>query len=403
VSLVHIAVAATAVSSALYGLMLALFARAVTKGGKARVGVALPLRRALRVTIFKPLAGSDDDLEENLASFARIDYPSFEILFGVADVADPAYAVARRFIAKHPKVDARLVVTDPGAAVNPKVAQLIGLEEVATGEVYVISDSNVRVVPTYLASLIAEFDNDHVGMVTSIFAGTGERTLGAALENLQLCASTAPGLAAMNTAMNTVSRRQLTVGKSMAVRRRDLERLGGFQSVGHVLAEDHVLGQRIFEAGLQMRTSFAVVENRNVTCSVARTLERHTRWAKMRRSLMPVAFLGEPVLTPIVVASLGVLLAPGKVTAAILVAVCVAQTACALLAVRLLRGRTLAWWYAPLEIVRSYVSLLCWAAACVNRRIAWRGHPFVLLRGSVIVPVNASDTERAARRARLAA
>ena len=32
-----------------------------------------------------------------------------------------------------------------------------------------------------------------VGMVTSLFAGTGERTLGAALENLQLCASTGAG------------------------------------------------------------------------------------------------------------------------------------------------------------------------------------------------------------------
>jgi hypothetical protein len=40
--------------------------------------------RAPRVTLFKPLAGRDDDLDANLESFARIDYPSFEILFGVA-------------------------------------------------------------------------------------------------------------------------------------------------------------------------------------------------------------------------------------------------------------------------------------------------------------------------------
>ncbi len=398
-SLVHIAVAATAVSSALYALMLALFARAMTKPGRGQHDAARRPGRAPRVTIFKPLAGTDDDLEENLASFARIDYPAFEILFGVADPADPACAVARRFIARHPKLDARLYVTDPQAAVNPKVAQLVGLEQLATGEVYVISDSNVRVLPTYLWSLITEFTDERVGMVTSLFAGSGERNLGAALENLQLCAGTAPGLAAMNT----VSRRQLTVGKSMALRRRDLVRLGGFRQVGHVLAEDHVLGQRFFEAGILQRTSFEVVENRNVTCTVARTLERHTRWAKMRRSLMPLAFLWEPVLTPIVVATAGVAIAPCKVTFAVLAFVCVAQTACALLAVRLLRGRSLAWWYAPLEIVRSYISFLCWAAACVSRRIAWRGHPFLLLRGSVIVPVASGDAERPARRARLAA
>jgi ceramide glucosyltransferase len=106
----------------------------------------------------------------------------------------------------------------------------------------------------------------------------------------------------------------------------------------------------------------------------------------MRRSLQPIAFHGEPVLTPVIVASMALLLAPGKVMAAVFVAVCLAQTACALLAVRLLRGHPMAWWYAPLEVARSYVALLCWASAFFSRRIAWRGHPFLLQRGSVIVP-----------------
>jgi ceramide glucosyltransferase len=376
---VHIAVATTAVSFALYVTMLSLFARAMsTRRRRAHAEVG----RAPRVTIFKPLAGSDDDLEDNLASFARIDYPSFEILFGVADTSDPACAVARRLMARYPKLDARLVVTDPEAALNPKVAQLVGLERVATGDVYVISDSNMRVQPTYLWSLVRELEDERVGMVTSLFSGTGERSLGAALENLQLCAATAPGLAALDA----VSRRPFAVGKSMAVRRRDLTLLGGFHPVCHVLAEDYVLGRRFQAAGLGARTSFDVVENRNVACTVARTIERHTRWAKLRRSLSPAAFAAEPVLTPIVVASAGVLAAPCKLTASVLAAVCLLQTACALLAVRLLRGRALAWWYAPLEIARSYVTLLCWAFACVSRRIAWRGHPFSLGRGSVIVP-----------------
>jgi ceramide glucosyltransferase len=375
---VHIAVATTAVSFALYATMFALFARALaTRRGRPRTDVG----RAPRVTIFKPLAGSDDDLYENLESFARIDYPSFEILIGVADTSDPAFAVARRFLARHRKLDARLVVTDPQATLNPKVAQLVGLERVATGDVYVISDSNVRVGPTYLWSLVAELGDSRVGIVTSLFAGTGERSLGAALENLQLCASSAPGIAAMDAIG-----RPFTVGKSMAVRRRELARLGGFQPVGHVLAEDHVLGRRFLEAGLQAKTSFDVVENRNVMCTVARTLERHSRWAKLRRSLHPLAFASEPLLSPVVVATAGVIAVPCKVTAAVLAGVCVAQTACALLAVRLLRGQALAWWYAPLEIARSYVTLLCWANAYVSRRIAWRGHPFFLRRGSVIVP-----------------
>jgi ceramide glucosyltransferase len=199
-------------------------------------------------------------------------------------------------------------------------------------------------------------------------------------------------------AMNSVSRRPLTVGKSMAVRRRDLARLGGFLPVGSVLAEDYILGRRFLDAGFTARTSLDVVENRNVSCSVARTIERHTRWAKMRRSLFQTGFAMEPILTPIVVASLGGLLAPSKTTVAALGVVCVLQTACALLAVRLVRGSRLAWWYAPLEVARSYVTLFCWLRAWGSRRIAWRGHPFELGPGSTIVSV-ASLEERSAGRA----
>jgi ceramide glucosyltransferase len=395
VSLLHLAIALTVASFALYGTMMLLFARGMLR---RRRSAPAPLDRAPRVTIFKPLAGRDDDLEANLESFARIDYPSFEILFGVASVDDPAYAVARRFLARHPRLDARVVVTDRDAAINPKVAQLVGLERCATGDVFVISDSNVRVQPGYLWSLVRELSDPQVGMACSLFAGTGERTLGAALENLQLCAHSTPGL----VALDAVTDRPLTVGKSMAVRRRDLARLGGFQPVGDVLAEDHALGRRVLDAGLRVRTSFDAVENRNVDCTVARTLERHTRWCKMRRALFPVGFALEPIMTPVIMASAGAAMAPGKVTAAVLGATCIVQTATAMVATRALRGRWLSWKYIPLELVRSYVGLFCWARACASRRIEWRGNAFTMKRGTVIVPV-ASAPERSAARARLAA
>jgi ceramide glucosyltransferase len=397
-----IALTLTLASLTLYLAMMGLFAfDLVSRRARRLEGQAAGrgLARAPRVSIFKPLSGCDEDLEGNLESFARIDYPCFEILLGVADLSDPALPLARRFLAEHPKLDAHLVVTDPFVTTNPKVAQLVGLERVAKGDVYVISDSNVRVSQHYLWSLVAELGDERVGMVTSLFAGTGERTLGAALENLQLCAASVPGL----VALNAVSRkRPLTVGKSMAMRRRDLARMGGFLPVGEVLAEDYALGGRFLDAGFELRTSLDLVENRNVGCTVARTLERHTRWSKLRRSLFPAGFAAEPLITPIVAASIGVVIAPGTVTAAMLGFACVLQTCCALFAVRWLRGRWLPWRYVPLELVRSYVCFFCWLRACGSRRIEWRGHTFLLKRGSAIVPVAAS-VDRSAGRARLAA
>jgi len=381
VSLFAVAVALTCVSLALYAPMMGLFWRAVLRRRGARPVPSV----GWRVSVLKPLAGCDDELAANLESLARIDYPSFEILLGVAAAEDPAYSVARRFLARNPHVDGRVMVTNPRGAVNPKVAQLIDLERAASGEVCVISDSNVRVSPTYLATLVAELEDPRVGLVTCLFAGTGERTLGAALENLQICASTAPGIASVDAATG----QPLTVGKSMALRRTELARLGGFAAVGHVLAEDFALGVMFKRAGLKSKLSFEVVENRNTQCSVARTIERHTRWAKMRRALFPAGFAIEPLLSPVAITSFGYLVAPCRTTIGLLVFAAFLQTCCASISATLLRRQRFAWWYVPLEVVRSYVAIFCWLRAWASRRIAWRGHPFILQRGSAIVSTSA--------------
>jgi ceramide glucosyltransferase len=340
---------------------------------------------AARVSLLKPLAGADDELAKNLSSFAAIDYPSFEILLGVASTSDPAFSAAQAFVREHPKVDARIVITDSSAALNPKISQLVALDRQATGSIVVISDSNVRVAPSYLFSMVRELSVEGTGLVTSVFAGKGETTLGAALENLQLGVAVAPGV----IASAVLSPRPLTVVKSMGMRRRDLVRLGGFRSLGNYLAEDHVLGRRFIEAGFRVRTSLDPVDNYNVACSVRRTLERHARWAKMRRVISPFAFLFEPFLSPLTIATLTALMVPSRATLALVMATAILQVMTAFVALRILRGNALAWYYAPLEIVRTGLVFWCWARALLSRRVSWRGHAFTLARDTVIVPLEA--------------
>ena len=369
--------ALAALDIAFYLAMMTLFFSALRK---SRCAPRRPIDRAAAVTIFKPLAGTDDELAANLASFAKLDYPCFEIRFGVASIEDPAYEVARDFIRENPDVHAHIVVTDPRAAQNPKVAQLIALARQARGELFVISDSNVRVPKSYLWSLLAEISRPGVGLVTSAFAGTGETTLGAALENLQLAAVVAPAVVLSTVLTN----RPLTIGKSMAMWKRDLDEIGGFSAVGDVLAEDHVLGDRFVAAGYSLRTSFVTVENRNVGCSTKRTLERHARWAKIRRALSPRAFLLEPLASPLLVSSLLFLLAPSRTLFYFVAASAVLQSAAAFASIRFLRGKSLGVRYVPLEVARTYALFACWAWALVSDRVVWRGHPFRILSGSRI-------------------
>ena len=346
--------------------------------------------RAPRITIFKPLAGADDDLVANLESFATLDYPSYELLFGVASIDDPAYETARAFVRRHPELGARVILTDANAARNPKVAQLVSLAERATGELFVISDSNVRVPQNYLWSLVAEIARPGVGLVTSAFAGTGEASLGAALENLQLATVVAPA----TILANAFTKRPLTIGKSMAMWRRDLAQIGGFRAFANVLAEDHVLGDEFLRAGFSIRTSLALVENRNVDCSTRRTLERHARWSKIRRSLS-LGFFFEPLSCPLVLTSLLLAFAPSRWLVMLVATSALLQTVFAMLAVRALRGTWLSPRYLPLEVARSFAIFGCWAWALVSDRVVWRGHPFRILKGSRIVPAQASVWSRA--------
>ncbi|HKV82662.1 MAG TPA: hypothetical protein VJP02_31220, partial [Candidatus Sulfotelmatobacter sp.] len=63
------------------------------------------------ISILKPLAGLDLDLEPNLRTFFEQDYPSFEILFAVRSESDPATQVVSRLQREYSKIPSQLVIT----------------------------------------------------------------------------------------------------------------------------------------------------------------------------------------------------------------------------------------------------------------------------------------------------
>src|SRR5947209_11811318 len=125
-------------------------------------------------------------------------------------------------------------------------------------ETILISDSNVRVRPSYLRETACYLAEPGVGLVTNIFAGVGEQQTGAVLENLHL-----NGFIAGGVALASVTGVTCVVGKSMLMPVQALAAAGGFASVRNLLAEDQALGVRIRKAGYALRLSHHVVENVN--------------------------------------------------------------------------------------------------------------------------------------------
>ncbi|HYR27418.1 MAG TPA: glycosyltransferase, partial [Thermoanaerobaculia bacterium] len=210
------------------------------------------------VSILKPVCGLDDELEENLLSFVALDGIRYEVIVSAEDRDDPALEVVQRVMCAHPEAPFRVVV-DGGSrrgVVNRKVERLIAAARVATGDILLVSDSNVRVDRDAIAKTVALFDDPRVGCVSNLFTGAGAKTLGATIESLHLLGFVAPGAVLAATAGIPC-----VVGKSMALSRRAYEAIGGFASFVRVLAEDQAVGLAVKRAGFEVRLSPVVVRN----------------------------------------------------------------------------------------------------------------------------------------------
>jgi ceramide glucosyltransferase len=365
---------------AVLALLLPLSTTLWIAGGFVAVLLATRRRRRLdrapgAVSVLKPLCGADQDLEANLESFFLQDHPDFELVFGVVDARDPALAVAHALMARHPKVPARTVVHAGSGALNPKIDNLTGLLPAARHDLLLVSDSNVRVPPHYVRELASIHARDQAGIVTNLFAGVGDDTFGAALENVQLC-----GFCAAGVALPTLLGDPVLVGKSALFSRRTLERLGGFERVRDVLAEDFVLGKTFTRAGEKLVVAPTVLANVTRTTSLGQMLARQLRWTMFRFSLRPVTATLEPLVSPL-------LLVPcawvhlGPLSLAWAYALIALRDLGGWVALRGPRGAHLPILLGPL---RELLALGVWAVAPFRRRVSWRGKRLRLGAGTLL-------------------
>lgn len=350
----------------------------------------LHLRRPARrptafpgVSVLKPLCGLDDALLSNLESFARLDYPVFEVLLGVRSMADPAYALARKAAARWP-ARMRVVVQRGAPGLNPKVNQLITMGRRARHELLVISDSNVAVTPEYLGEIVALLEDERIGIVTHPIVGAGEQSWGALFDNVHLSAFVGPAMIAANRFGGN-----LTVGKSMAFRRRDLDAVGGFDALKDVLAEDFVLGRRIAR---QLRKRVVAARRPIVNvCSrrnVREFMERYTRWNIMQRRMVGRGLYSTVLLlNPVPFAVAALIVEPTQQSVAACVVCTATKATLECLVTRALRpGAALRPQLLALG-VKDLLLLLAWVLGALRSEVQWRGTRLLVLDGTRLSPV----------------
>lgn len=373
-------------AAAIVGCCYALFAAWVASGFvRSAPGARANTHPA--VTVLKPLHGAEPGLYDHLAGFCIQDYPSpVQIVFGVADPADPAIAVVRRLIAEFAERDLTLVVNSCRHGVNAKVSNLINMLSEARHDVLVTSDSDIVVAPDYLQKIVASLEQPGVGLVTCLYRGIAATGIWSHLAATAIDYHFLPNvLVGLKLALATPC-----FGSTIALRRATLAEIGGFEAVADQLADDYVLGALARRAGLAIAIPHFTVGH-VCTEPSARALFRHEmRWARTIRSVDPAGFAGLVITHALPLALFGMVLAGITPTALMAVAVSVAcRFALALTLDRAFASRGGSIWLLPLCDLMAFAIFI---ASFFGRAIEWRGHRYGVRADNKLVHYSEVET-----------
>lgn len=347
-------------------------------------GSARATPTVLPVSILKPLKGTDPGMYESLRSQCRQDYPEYEIIFGVSDASDPAAGLVRQLQSELPQHTIRLKICEQNLGANAKVSNLVQMLREARHEHVIVSDSDIRVESGYLRRVVSQLTDAKIGLVTCLYRGVAEATIGSHLESLGISTDFVPGVL---VARQIESGIRFGLGSTLAFRRRDLAAIGGFEAIADYLADDYELGKRIAGLGLKVELSEVVVETFLPSYTFGEFIRHQLRWARTIREARRGGYIGLALTFGLFWSLLALLISGGAAWAWGLlgVAVCARAAVAVLVGCSVLRDRyAIRWlWLLPL---RDLVAVAVWVGGLAGQTISWRGEKFRLRDGKLVRP-----------------
>jgi ceramide glucosyltransferase len=335
------------------------------------------------VSVLKPVRGVDFGSYENFASFCRQDYPDYQILFGLNDENDPALPVIRKVIEEFPGRRIRVLIGAEDLGANRKVNIVSKLAREAEHRVIVLTDGDVRVGRNFLKAVVAPLSDRKTGAVTCFYRAIAERNLWAETEAIGTTSDFFGGVLMAEWKEGI----RFALGAAIATTKEWLEKIGGFESLAGILADDYELGNRIAKAGGEVVLSREAVWTMYPAQTFASFWQHQLRWARTVRLCRPLSYLGLLFTQGLPLTLLAIFLARSKWMAVGLLG--------AYLSLRL----TMAWqvgvrgigdqvlkrnlWLVPL---RDALYFFVWMASFASNRVRWGAGEYVI-RGGRMVPL----------------
>ncbi|BCB95310.1 ceramide glucosyltransferase [Dissulfurispira thermophila] len=402
----YVLVGLTVLGLIAYGLQIWAVRSTLKKGDKGLRGLEdknKSISQLPTISILKPLKGLDDNLFDNLASFCTQDYPKYEIIFSLQDHNDPAYKVARKIKDKYPERDISIIVERCDDGLNPKVNNLIPAYKASKYQYILISDSNVMVDNNYLRGIVKHMDDPDVGLVSNVIKGIGGSSIGSIFENLHLNSFIIGSVCFLDRFLKM----PCVIGKSMLMRKKDLEAIGGFRAVKDVLAEDYIIGKKIHKRGKKVVLSNHIIKNVNEYWNIKRFLNRHTRWGKLRWRLGGIKYFSELLGNPVFMSCLAILLwEVSRITISFALIVSFVKILGDYYLSTIMRRNefekiesshsinSISPFYYLLSPIKDLVIGLVWFVPILSNTVVWRGNRYIIGKETLLKPCSEANAWR---------
>jgi ceramide glucosyltransferase len=330
------------------------------------------------VSLLKPLHGDEPALFERLlANFEQRYEGAIQMVCGIRDHRDPAAAHVQQ-IAESRGEAVDLVVSAREHGPNRKVSNLVNMLHCARNDVLIVSDSDIEVEPNYLAKVVAHLHRNNVGAVTCLYHGVPAPGLWSRHAALAINSHFLPSM----IVAITFDLAHPCCGSTIAIKRRILQDIGGFERFAEHLADDYEIGRAVRGAGYEVAVPAFTVGHHCFSESLKALLAQELRAAKTVKCIDPFGFAGAFITHPFPLALAGTL-ADGRDALALAAgALCLRVLLCVAVELTFALPRQP---YALLP-ARELLSFLVYFLSFFGARINWRGTEFAVASSGALKP-----------------
>jgi ceramide glucosyltransferase len=347
------------------------FKKRSTSGQKD--ALSFPADQLPPVTIFKPVHGMEERLEENLESFFQQDYPDYEIIIGARSEDDPGILLAKKIAQRYPQIKSRIVASGPPEWPNAKVFTLDKMIPLSRSDFFVISDSDVRVNRDFLRNVIPPLFDHKLGLITCLYRGDPASDFWSFLEALGMSVEMPSGVVTADMLEGI----RFALGPAVALRRDSLDAIGGIRATADYYSDDYVLGNKIWGAGYKIIFSHYFIHHVLTPRSFLRTLADQLRWMKSTRHSRPWGHIGSGLTFAMPFGLLGLIAATALGQWGLGLSFLFAA-----FANRVIQSLVVGWWlmedqralkFCWLYPLRDLQGFGVWVASFLSRTFYWRG------------------------------